>query len=484
VTGLIPPELGNLDALQVLTLWNNQLSGLIPPEVGNLDALQALTLWNNQLTGHIPKELGALRELPRLSLDNNKLAGSIPKELGGLSNLEKLSLWNNKLTAGHIPKELGAQRELRRLSLDNNKLTGTIPLDMTKMKKLTNFQVGGNSALSRSLRLFPTKERQGVLLEAPISADAPDCLEFVDYADVLVERMTDPAAWPVGVGVYTQWGAGKAKPATMPERWFTRWLWMTTGGSVVYALWAGLTSAVLCRCCRSPAHDDQLNNVEKGLGPISADKPACVTSVVASFDAWLFADSKVLWAVLISEIFNQVEQHACFGKGAVRATRVRHAVTSSTFTDWCLVIFSAVAVAGVGAAAGLAGEQIANMQEELAQVVAAAALAAVPISILLWACKILPVVFKGQGELILRQAQSMGESVGTTHLGFMADVQDELQVLLGMLERKSTKEHMYMLVVSIDNLDRCPHRQIVKVLEAVHLLLEKDKVRLLCGGYG
>lgn len=39
-----------------------------------------------------------------------------------------------------------------------------------------------------------------------------------------------------------------------------------------------------------------------------------------------------------------------------------------------------------------------------------------------------------------------------------------------------------MLVVSIDNLDRCPHRQIVKVLEAVHLLLEKDKVRLLRGG--
>lgn len=101
-------------------------------------------------------------------------------------------------------------------------------------------------------------------------------------------------------------GKLEAKPTKMPERWFTRWLWMSTGGSVVYALWAGLTSAVLCRCCRSPAHDDQLNNVEKGLGPISADKPTSVTSVVASFDAWLFADSKVLWAVLISEIFNHV----------------------------------------------------------------------------------------------------------------------------------------------------------------------------------
>ena len=55
------------------------------------------------------------------------------------------------------------------------------------------------------------------------------------------------------------------------------------------------------------------------------------------------------------------------------------------------------------------------------------------------------------------------------------------KVLLGMLERNSTEEHRYMLVVSIDNLDRCPHRQIVNVLEAVHLLLEKDKVRASLG---
>lgn len=58
----------------------------------------------------------------------------------------------------------------------------------------------------------PKKKQQGVVLEAPISADASDRLEFGDYADVLVERMTDPAAWPVGVGIYAQWGAGKVSP--------------------------------------------------------------------------------------------------------------------------------------------------------------------------------------------------------------------------------------------------------------------------------
>lgn len=72
---------------------------------------------------------------------------------------------------------------------------------MTKMASFHGF--------AGSWRAFPQKYPQGVLLEAPVSAGTPDCLEFGDYADVLVERMTDPAAWPVGVGVYAQWGAGK-----------------------------------------------------------------------------------------------------------------------------------------------------------------------------------------------------------------------------------------------------------------------------------
>ncbi len=46
-----------------------------------------------------------------------------------------------------------------------------------------------------------------------------------------------------------------------------------------------------------------------------------------------------------------------------------------------------------------------------------------------------------------------------------------------MLKTRSSKDEKYLLVVSIDNLDRCPHRQIVRVLEAVHLLLENNDVR-------
>ncbi|CAN0190714.1 unnamed protein product, partial [Ectocarpus fasciculatus] len=47
----IPPEVGNLTALQHLYLGGNQLSGSIPPELGQLAALKTLNLSGNKLTG-------------------------------------------------------------------------------------------------------------------------------------------------------------------------------------------------------------------------------------------------------------------------------------------------------------------------------------------------------------------------------------------------------------------------------------------------
>lgn len=37
-------------------------------------------------------------------------------------------------------------------------------------------------------------------------------------------------------------------------------------------------------------------------------------------------------------------------------------------------------------------------------------------------------VFRGQGEVILDEARSMGDSVGSAHLGFMGQVRDEIKV--------------------------------------------------------
>lgn len=100
LTGPIPPEVGNLAALEVLDLNGNNLTGPIPREISNLTALQKLRLAGNQLTGPIPPEIGNLAALKRLYLDGNRLVGRIPAELGNLAALEVLDLNGNELLFG------------------------------------------------------------------------------------------------------------------------------------------------------------------------------------------------------------------------------------------------------------------------------------------------------------------------------------------------------------------------------------------------
>ena len=79
--GTIPPELGNLDGLQMLRLPKNQLSGSIPVELGNLVNLRVIDLQFNALTGQIPAELGNLENLQRLGLHSNDLSGCVPSTI-------------------------------------------------------------------------------------------------------------------------------------------------------------------------------------------------------------------------------------------------------------------------------------------------------------------------------------------------------------------------------------------------------------------
>ena len=56
-----------------LNLFGNNLSGVIPPEVGNLTNLATLYLNENQLTGNIPSEIGNLTNLTYLNLNSRSL---------------------------------------------------------------------------------------------------------------------------------------------------------------------------------------------------------------------------------------------------------------------------------------------------------------------------------------------------------------------------------------------------------------------------
>ena len=125
LTGVIPPELGDLDSLEELILTGNELSGEIPPELARLGDLGSLWLEDNRLTGTIPAELSGLN-LKGLFLSHNQLTGSIPAELSHITNLVYLELDDNQLT-GEIPQELANLTRLDYLYLASNDFIGCIP---------------------------------------------------------------------------------------------------------------------------------------------------------------------------------------------------------------------------------------------------------------------------------------------------------------------------------------------------------------------
>ena len=141
--GTIPPELGNLLKVERLNLNATGLTGNIPPELGKLSNLGTLDLGQNDLTGHIPTQLAELPKLEFLSLGRNELSGVIPPELGNLTNLEGLYLYYNRLT-GDIPPQLGQLSDLRSLYLDENGLTGQIPGELARLSNLDGLGLSDN----------------------------------------------------------------------------------------------------------------------------------------------------------------------------------------------------------------------------------------------------------------------------------------------------------------------------------------------------
>ena len=143
LTGILPPELGNLSHLRLLGFLDNRLHGSIPAELGHLSELVSLEISGNQLTGPIPAELGDLPNLQTLSLASNQFSGSIPPALGNLKSLKSLVLSHNQLS-GAIPAELGNLAQLYAFYLSHNQLNGTIPASLGSLSQLSELDLSYN----------------------------------------------------------------------------------------------------------------------------------------------------------------------------------------------------------------------------------------------------------------------------------------------------------------------------------------------------
>ncbi|KAK7331383.1 hypothetical protein VNO77_25606 [Canavalia gladiata] len=143
LSGEVPPTLGGVTSLRVLSLSQNSFQGNIPRQIGSLVCLEQLDLSYNNFSGQIPKEIGSLRSVTILDLSWNEIEGNLPWSLGQLQLLQKMDLSSNKLT-GKIPPDLGKLKRLVLLDLSHNLIGGPIPETISSLEFLEYLLIDDN----------------------------------------------------------------------------------------------------------------------------------------------------------------------------------------------------------------------------------------------------------------------------------------------------------------------------------------------------
>ena len=207
LSGQLPPELGQLTQLQELDLGatgkgRGRLTGPLPAELGQLSSLRRLDLRSNDFT-EIPPELGQLTQLEELDLGWNKLTGPIPPELGNLIQLHTLHLGHNRLT-GPIPPELGRLHNLSALFMFANDLTGPIPPEMAQLQSLVSLDLTDNQLTTLPPELGQLEYLKWLDLKGNLLVGIPPELGHLPYLTTLDLSYNQLTGWPPDMGPFPQ----------------------------------------------------------------------------------------------------------------------------------------------------------------------------------------------------------------------------------------------------------------------------------------
>lgn len=112
---------------------------IIPPQIGDLRQLRVLSLTGNGI-GRLPAEIGLLENLQKLYLGDNNLS-SLPELVSHLKLLTELNLSGNKFTT--FPSIVISLSQLLHLDLSCN-LLKSLPNSLIKMKSLSFLSLVGN----------------------------------------------------------------------------------------------------------------------------------------------------------------------------------------------------------------------------------------------------------------------------------------------------------------------------------------------------
>ena len=147
----VPATIGNLTNLKTL-----ELDSPCPTCVGGPGAIDSLPSTIGQLSnlaslqvsapiGSLPPEIGSISSLRILTLGQTNVT-SLPEEIGLLANLNTLSIYDNDQLSV-LPEELGDLPRLRSLYVANNDLITEVPLAITNISTLTSLTVEDNPAI-------------------------------------------------------------------------------------------------------------------------------------------------------------------------------------------------------------------------------------------------------------------------------------------------------------------------------------------------
>ncbi|KAL1192283.1 Receptor like protein 23 [Cardamine amara subsp. amara] len=160
----LPSEFGNLNKLQVLTLYSNGFLGQVPSSFSNLSQLSVLDLDQNELNGSFPL-VRNLSKLTVLDLSSNHFSGTLNpnSSLFELHHLRYLDLSKNKFTSSLLPSEFGNLNKLEFLSLSSNGFFGQVPPTFNNLTWLTELYLDQNK-LSGSFPLVQNLTKLSALV--------------------------------------------------------------------------------------------------------------------------------------------------------------------------------------------------------------------------------------------------------------------------------------------------------------------------------
>jgi hypothetical protein len=137
LSGIIPPEVGDLSELTTLGLFGNDITGEVPSEIWALTNLINLVIGSQQsysafnpgtmtLSNGIPPEISNLQQLEWLNLNGIQLNLPLQPELYNLPNLFRLRLQDCGIT-GQLPSGFSTISDIR---VERNNFSGPIPAEI------------------------------------------------------------------------------------------------------------------------------------------------------------------------------------------------------------------------------------------------------------------------------------------------------------------------------------------------------------------